>query len=337
VFRDQRAAEQRKGGLVSSLRVAVACSNIALVKYWGKSPRGGNLTAVPSLSLTLDALRTKTSVRFDDALPADRLRIGDEWASGRPLTRAVKLLDEVRALASTSARAEVVSQNDFPTASGLASSASGFAALALAAQAAAGLSLPAAEVSRLARRASASAARSLFPGFVELLSEAEAAAPVAPADWLDVRMLVAVTSTGPKSTLSTDGMLHTQATSPYYPAWVASSPAIFARGKEALLARDIERLGQAMEQSTLLMHASMMAADPSLIYLRGATLDVMERVRALRASGTLAFFTMDAGPHVKVLVETSSAARVAAALAELPGVTRVIQSAPGPAAYLEAN
>ncbi len=313
---------------------AVACSNIALVKYWGKSPRGQNLTAVPSLSLTLDALRTTTRVRFDDALTEDRVKLGDTWVSGRPLERAVRLLDEVRQLASVRTRAEVISHNDFPTASGLASSASGFAALALAAESALGLGLSSAEVSRLARRASASAARSLFPGFVQLLAEAESAEPVASPDWLDVRMLVAVTSLGPKGTLSTDGMLHTQATSPYYPAWVASAPAIFERARAALLARDLEVLGRAMEQSTLLMHASMMAADPSLIYLRAATLSVMERVRALRSEGTLAFFTMDAGPHVKVLVPTDAAERVSAALAAVPGVTHIIQSAPGPAAFV---
>lgn len=317
--------------------VAVACSNIALIKYWGKSALGHNLTAVPSLSLTLDALRTTTEVCFDDELGEDRVRLGDEWVQGRPLERAVRLLDEVREFASVRTRARVVSRNDFPTASGLASSASGFAALALAAESALGLGLSSAAVSRLARRASASAARSLFPGFVQLLAEAESAELVAPPDWLDVRMLVAVTSLGPKGTLSTDGMLHTQATSPYYPAWVGSAPALFARARAALLARDLETLGEAMEQSTLLMHASMMAAHPSLIYLRAATLAVIERVRALRSEGTLAFFTMDAGPHVKVLVPTQVAARVSAALAEVPGVTRVIESAPGPAAFVRGE
>ncbi|MGC4092332.1 MAG: diphosphomevalonate decarboxylase [Polyangiaceae bacterium] len=313
---------------------AVACSNIALVKYWGKSPLGQNLTAVPSLSLSLDALRTTTSVRFDAALNEDRVQLGDAWVSGRPLERVVRLLDEVRALAHVQARAEVVSHNDFPTASGLASSASGFAALALAAQAAAGLELPVADVSRLARRASASAARSLFAGYAELLAEAESAEPVAPADWLDVRMLVAVTALGPKATQSTDGMLHTQATSPYYTSWVTAASATFARAKQALLARDLETLGEAMEHSTLLMHASMMAAQPSLIYLRAATLSVIERVRQLRAAGSTAFFTMDAGPHVKVLVPSGQAEAVAAELAQVPGVTRVLSSAPGPAAYL---
>jgi diphosphomevalonate decarboxylase len=246
----------------------------------------------------------------------------------------VRLLDEVRALAGSSLRAHVESSNDFPTASGLASSASGFAALALASQAALGLGLDLPAVSRLARRASASAARSLFPGFVELLAEAESATPVAASDFLDVEMVIAATTLGPKSTASTDGMLHTQATSPYYPAWVESAPASFAEGKRALLAKDLEALGQAMEQSTLAMHACMLAARPSLWYFRDATLRVMERVRELRQKGTLAFFTMDAGPHVKVLVQRADSEIVRRALAEVPGVERVLTSLPGPGASL---
>jgi len=313
---------------------AVACSNIALVKYWGKSARGQNLTAVPSLSLTLSALRTTTRVQFDPNLAQDRVEIGGELVSGRPRERVVRLLDEVRGLAASSLRADVRSSNDFPTASGLASSASGFAALALAAQAALGLGLDLPSVSRLARRASASAARSLFPGFVELLAEAEAAAPVAPSDFLDVEMVIAATTLGPKSTASTDGMLHTQATSPYYPAWVASAPALFERGKQALLARDFEALGEAMEESTLAMHACMLAARPSLLYLQDATLRVMQRVRELRKNGTLAYFTMDAGPHVKVLLPRSEAEGVRRALAQVPGVERVLSSRPGPGAWL---
>lgn len=318
----------------SRTATAVACSNIALVKYWGKSPRGGNLTAVPSLSLTLGALRTTTRVRFDPGFEHDQVRIGEQLASGRPRERVLRLLDEVRALAGSSLRAEVTSNNDFPTASGLASSASGFAALALSAQAALGLGLDSSAVSRLARRASASAARSLFPGFVELLAEAEAATPVVPPDFLDVEMVIAATTLGPKSTASTDGMLHTQATSPYYAAWVEDAPALFAAGKRALLARDLEALGETMEQSTLAMHACMLAARPSLWYLREATLAVMERVRELRRQGTLAFFTMDAGPHVKVLVQRTDAERVRGALSEVPGVERLLTSSPGPGATL---
>lgn len=313
---------------------AIARSNIALVKYWGKSERGGNLTAVPSLSLTLDGLRTTTSVRFDASLAEDEVELNGVAASGRPRTRVVALLDELRARAGTELRARVSSVNDFPTASGLASSASGFAALAFAAQAALGLDLSRAQISAVARRGSASAARSLFPGFVELLAESDSASPVAPADHWDLVMLVAATTLGPKDTASTDGMLHTQRTSPYYPAWVAAAPGIFERGKQALLARDFAALGSAMEASTLLMHASMLGAEPSLCYWRPASLALMERIRALRASGVPAYFTLDAGPHVKVLVQRESVAEVERALLEVPGVERVIASGAGQGAEL---
>lgn len=313
---------------------AVACANIALCKYWGKSPKGDNLTAVPSLSLTLAALSTTTTVEFRAGLSADEIEIGGVRAQGRARERVIALLDEVRARAQRSERAVVVSHNDFPTASGLASSASGFSALALAAQAASGLSLSPREVSALGRRASASAARSVYPGYVELLAEAEAAEPVAPADHLDVVMLIVQTKSGEKPVSSTQGMRHTQATSAYYRAWVESSFERFERAKRALLSRDLEGLGQAMEESTLAMHASMWAARPPLNYLLPATLAVMERVRALREQGLSAFFTMDAGPHVKVLLASRDAERATEELSQVSGVLGVIRSAPGPGARL---
>lgn len=313
---------------------AVACSNIALVKYWGKSERGDNLTAVPSLSLTLDALRTTTRVRFDGALLQDRVILDGVRQDGRAHARVVRVLDALRKLAGVSLRAEVRTQNDFPTASGLASSASGFAALALAADGALGLGLSRAEVSAVARRASASAARSLFGGFVELGREADHAAPVAASDELDLRMVIAATTLSPKPVGSTEGMLHTAATSPYYPIWIRESQDCFEAGKQALLTGDFQGLGLAMERSTWLMHASMLAARPALFYWNAATWRVIERVHALRQSGVAAFYTMDAGPHVKILVRRAEFATVRDGIAGVPGVERVIASGPGPGAWL---
>jgi diphosphomevalonate decarboxylase len=312
---------------------AVAHSNIALAKYWGKADAVRNLTAVPSLSLTLAALRTVTSVRFDEAIPADELMLAGEQVVGRPLSRVSKLLDSVRARVGVDTRARVESVNDFPTAAGLASSASGFAALAMAATRAAGLELGLSEVSALARAASASAARSVFGGYVSLAARAEAAERVADGAAFPLEMLVAVTVSGPKDTASTDGMGHTQDTSPYYPAWVEAAPAVYEEVRSAVLGADFAALGPAVEHSALLMHASMLAARPALIYFAPATLRVMERVRAFRKSGGRAFFTMDAGPHVKVLVEASAAAELELELSKLEGVSQVLRSAAGPDAY----
>jgi diphosphomevalonate decarboxylase len=312
---------------------AVAHSNIALAKYWGKADTVRNLTAVPSLSLTLSALRTVTTVRFDESLAADELRLAGEAVSGRPLQRISKLLDHVRAQVGVTTRASVDSVNDFPTAAGLASSASGFAALAMAATRAAGLELSLAQISAIARAGSASAARSLFGGYVSLGARAESAERVASGQDFPLEMLVAVTVSGEKETASTDGMGHTQNTSPYYAAWVQAAPALYEQVRDAVLARDFDALGPAVEQSALAMHASMLAARPALIYFAPATLRVMERVRAFRKSGGRAYFTMDAGPHVKVLVEPSAAGELELELAKIEGVTRVLRSAAGPDAY----
>jgi diphosphomevalonate decarboxylase len=315
------------------LAKAVAHSNIALAKYWGKADALRNLTAVPSLSLTLAALRTTTSVCFDPALESDQFSLSGEAVTGRPLARVVKLLDAVRAEAGLVDRARVESVNDFPTAAGLASSASGFAALAMAATRAAGLEPSLSAVSALARAASASAARSVYGGYVALDARAECAERVCEGSAFPLEMLVAVTVSGPKGTASTDGMGHTQSTSPYYSAWLDAAPPVYAEVRRAVEARDFAALGPAVEHSALLMHASMLAARPALIYFAPATLRVMDRVRGFRQAGGRAFFTMDAGPHVKVLVEPSAAHELELELAKLEGVSAVLRSAAGPDAY----
>jgi diphosphomevalonate decarboxylase len=312
----------------------LAHPNIALAKYWGKRDGDGNVPAVPSLSVTLSGLATVTSVVFDDGLRADELVLGGNVQVGRPLARATALLDRVRKAAEFETRARVVSQNDFPTASGLASSASGFAALALAATRAASLDWPTARVADLARRSSASAARSLFGGFAELDGGEGSrgdARQVAPEDALDLRVLVAVTSEEAKSVSSTDGMLRTSRESPYYAAWLLEAPRIHAALRMALLMKDFERLGELAERSALAMHASAMAA--GVVFVSGATLAALAEVRAMRASGLLAYATMDAGPHLKCLVQSADVAAVRARLLAAPGVLRVIEAAPGAGAH----
>ena len=213
----------------------------------GKARRGGNFPAVPSLSVTLAGLATRTRVRFDASLASRPLHRSTAATAGAEATaRVSKLLDRVRRAAREDRRAEVHSTNDFPTASGLASSASGFAALALAAARAAGLDWADARVSDLARRSSASAARSLFGGFVELEAGAEvarearllAARPVASAGHLPLTVLVCVTTEAPKATGSSDGMRAHDGRSPYARAWLEDAPRLHARLRDALLARD---------------------------------------------------------------------------------------------------
>ncbi len=310
--------------------------NIALIKYWGKAParrpEDANLPAVPSLSLTLDALYTESRVRFAPDARADRVVLDGRELQGKELSRAVAVLDRVRALAELAAPFEVDSVNHVPTAAGLASSASGMAALAAAAARAAGIVDPT-TVSALARIGSGSAARSVFGGWVAW--DGPAARPVAPVDHWDLALLVAVVDAGPKAIGSRDAMNHTARTSPYYGEWVQQAGATFDAGCAAVAARDFEALVRAMEVSTMRMHASAMAADPPVLYWQAASVGLMRVVERLRADGVPCGWTMDAGPNVKVLCPASAVETVRAALAAAPGVERIIVSRPGPAVWVE--
>jgi diphosphomevalonate decarboxylase len=314
--------------------VARANTNIALVKYWGKRDAALNLPAVGSLSLTLDGLTTRTVVAFDAKLDADELVLDGAPADARATGRIARFLDLVRARAGIREHARVESANDFPTAAGLASSASAFAALAVAATHAAGLALSDRELSILARRGSGSAARSIFGGLVEMHrgqradGEDSFAEPLA-SDW-DLRMIIAATAHGPKKTLSTDGMGHTAETSPYYDPWVRMSERDLGSARDAIARRDLEALGTVTEASCLSMHASAMAARPAVVYFHGATIEGYRMIQELRRGGVPAWFTCDAGPHVKALTDAAHAAQVEQALATLGSKTWICR--PGPRA-----
>ena len=322
---------------------ARAGTNIALVKYWGKRDAALNLPAASSLSLTLADFGSETTVRFAaDAGESghDRVAFAGATADAKFAERVRRFLDLVRARAGLSFPADVATTNTVPTAAGLASSAAGFAALALAASRAAGLRLSPSELSELARRGSGSAARSIFGGFAEMHAGARSDGSDAVAHQLlaehawDVRLCVAITAQGEKEISSTTAMDRTATTSPYYLAWIASVAADLAAARDALAAHDLATLGAVAERSALRMHASAMAADPHILYWNPATLAAIATVKRLRADGLLAYFTIDAGPHVKVLCASADAAKVQAALAATPAVLRVLVLAPGPGATI---
>jgi diphosphomevalonate decarboxylase len=329
---------------------ATAHSNIALVKYWGKREGADpelNLPAVGSLSMTLGELRSVTELR---AASTDSFVLDEQAVTGKPASKVFEQLDRVWRLGGCSGerpRCAVTSTNHLPTAAGLASSASGFAALTVAAAGSFGLvdelDEPArAKLSEWARMGSGSAARSLWGGFVRLDAGAAPdgqdciARPLFDADHWDLRLLVVHTARGAKQVGSTGGMESSRLTSPYYPAWVATSTADLDAAQQALAAREFEALGEVMEHSCFKMHACMFATRPPLLYWNGATLEVIRAVWQLReAGGPVGFVTSDAGPHVKVLCRAQSADDLAARLREVAGVHEVQAVAPGPAASLE--
>ena len=311
--------------------------NIALVKYWGKRDAAANLPAVGSLSLTLAELGTRTTVTFDPTLTDDRFELNGVARDDDARVRA--LLDGVRRLRCLDRRARVVSRNHVPTASGLASSASGAAALAVAAWAASGGDPTVARADAafvdLVRRGSGSAPRSLYGGLVELDRSDGQVHPVLPPEAWNLRMVVARLAHGPKATSSREGMARTARTSPYYAAWIAAHPADLVEARAAIEARDLARLGTVMERSTARMHACMLAADPPLRYWNGRTLDALDVVAGLRAAGVGAWATMDAGPHVKVLCADADAEAVRSALCAVAPEDDLQITRPGPGAHVE--
>ncbi|MCP4503175.1 MAG: diphosphomevalonate decarboxylase [Deltaproteobacteria bacterium] len=319
---------------------AYAQTNIALIKYWGKrhgidaAGHSLNLPATGSLSMTLAEFGTQTTVELVDD-DEDRFVLdGEEIAAGEA-ARVSAFLDLLRERAGNSRRCLVTSRNDVPTAAGLASSASAFAALTEAANAAFDLDLDEKERSILSRRGSGSAARSVFGGFVRMhkgeLDDGNDsfAEPVLVHDELDLKLIVVQCAQGRKKIGSTVGMNRTSNTSPYFQAWIDTHDDDLQLCMKALAEGDFTSVGESMEHSTLKMHASAMAAQPGLWYFAPTSLAVLNEVTRLRDDGASCYFTMDAGPHVKVLCRASEVEELEDELAKVEGVQHIRSSAVG--------
>ncbi len=316
---------------------AVACANIAFIKYWGNQNDALRIPANSSLSMNLDGLVTRTTVTFRPGLSADRLEINGRLAEPPALARVSGFLDLVRALAGVHLFAEVASENNFPTGAGIASSASAFAALALAAARALGLELTEPELSRLARRGSGSACRSIPAGFVEWnagsTDQDSFARSIAPPEHWDLVDCIAVVAAGQKAVGSTEG--HALAgTSPLQAARLADAPRRLEAAHRALLERDFPSLARVVEQDSTIMHAVMMTSDPPLYYWSPPSLEIMKAVQTWRSQGLPCCFTLDAGPNVHVICPAGVSAEVAARLSAMPGVEQVLQAHPGGPARL---
>ena len=304
------------------MTTAHAHPNIALVKYWGKQEKPGNLPATPNLSISLAGLTTVTHV--SDA-PSDTFILNSKETSDPKLVRWLEALRGTFDVPPL----QIDSGNDFPTSAGLASSASGFAALITAINAHCDLGLNQEMCSEWARVGSASAARSIFGGFVALVPPQWQAIPMAKRDHWPLEVMVAVTSNEPKSVNSGEGMERSRLTSPYYNAWVRDATTDFAAASEAIERRDFLSLAAVAELNCLKMHSIMLTSQPTLSYWTPASIACMDRVRSLREEGHDVFFTVDAGPQIKAVCLPASADAVASALSETPGVLEVIRSSLG--------
>ena len=317
---------------------AFAHPNIAFIKYWGNRDKAQRLPANGSISMNLAGLETRTSVNFSDLFQYDSLILNGREITGAALQRVSDFLELVRQMAGNHSRAEVISESNFPTGAGIASSAAGFAALAMAAAKAAGLNLDESGLSRLARRGSGSACRSIPAGFVEWqmgTGDADSyAVSIAPAAHWDLVDCIAIVSSDPKATGSAEG--HALATtSPFQAARVADAPRRLETCRNAILQRDFAALAEIAELDSNLLHAVMMTSHPAVFYWQPASLTVMQAVREARANGLPVCYTVDAGPNIHVITEAAETDRTAGLLRSLPGVRDVLMAhVGGPAGLL---
>jgi len=326
---------------------ALAFANIALIKYWGKAGPE-NRPATPSIALTLEALRTETTVEAV-AAGEDAVELNGAPAQPEVRERVAAYLDEWRQCGLLTGAVRVSSVNHFPTAAGLASSASGYAALAVALNGISEAHLTSRQLSRLARLGSGSAARSIAGGLAALpLGQDPAARCLLSAPEVPWAMVLCLVDAAPKAVPSREGMEHCRATSPYYSVWLRQARRDYSLTLDAIrrLKQDVQagsremlgEVGELMEADCLAMHACMLAARPPLAYWSPATLEVIAAVRRWRAEGTAVYFTIDAGPHVALPCLREDAGLVSQLASQVAGVQRVIVSMPGgPAQLIEVQ
>ena len=316
---------------------AIAHPNIAFIKYWGNRDDALRLPLNGSISMNLSGLESRTTVQFDAGLEHDTFDLNGTGQSGASLQRVSQFLDHVRQLSGSNHHARVSSSNNFPTGAGIASSASAFAALALAASKAAGLDLNQKDLSRLARLGSGSACRSIPDGFVEWLpgddDATSYAVSIAPRDHWELVDAVAVISQEHKPVGSSAGhqLAHT---SPLNAQRVHDAPERLKACREALLQKDFTRFADVVELDSNYMHAVMRTSNPPLVYWQPATEVLLWQVWQWRKQGHAVCSTVDAGPNVHVLATAGELEWLRQAFVELPGVKTVLVAEPADGARL---
>ena len=319
---------------------AIAHPNIAFIKYWGNSDNDLRLPANSSISMSLGALETHTSVYLQPEPRSDELELDGSPQSGPALERVSKFLDIIRAASGNHDNARVVSENSFPQSAGVASSASAFAALALAAAHAYGLDLTEKELSILARRGSGSAARSIPAGFVEWhagsSSEDSFAETIAPPEHWELWDCIAMVEAQPKKVGSTQG--HQLAdTSPLQSARLLDADRRLDLCRQAILQKDFAKLADVIELDSNMLHAVMLTSRPPLMYWSPLSIEIMRQVAAWRAGGLEVAYTLDAGPNSHIICSADSRHTVIERLAAIQGVMKTIVSQVGGGAFLVSS
>lgn len=314
---------------------AIAPSNIAFTKYWGRKDEVLRLPANGSISMCLSNLLTTTTVEFSEKFKKDEIIINGQDESLN--NRVIKHLDRIRKLANLNYKAKVVSSTNFPSSTGLSSSASGFAALTLAASKAAGLNLTEKELSILARQGSGSACRSIPSGFVEWLdgntSENSYAKQIFPASYFKIADVVAIVSKEKKEVPTSSGMKIAQS-SPFMKLRLSRMKEKNKLVKKLIKERNFKEFGEFIEQEALELHTIMLTQYPPLIYWTPGTLAIMKLVSLWRKEGIPVYFTINTGQNIHLICEQKDVDKVKTKLKKLEEVKEIIVNTPGEGARL---
>ena len=315
---------------------AVAPSNIAFIKYWGKKDEILRLPENGSISMNLSNLATTTTVEFNKDFKKDEIIINDQKEENAG-SRAIKHLDRIRSLAGINLKAKVVTNNSFPTGTGLSSSASGFAALTVAGAKAAGLDLSEKELSILARQGSGSACRSIPDGFVEWLdgdkSDTSYGVSLYSENYWDIIDVVAVVSKNKKEVSTTEGQ-KLAASSLFFPVRLANIQEKIKLIKKYMKEKDFIKFGELLEAEALELHAIMLTSIPSLIYLLPGSLHVMHMVKRWRQEGLQVYFTVNTGQDIHLICRKKDAEKVAKKAETISEVQRTIINYPSRGAHI---
>jgi diphosphomevalonate decarboxylase len=316
---------------------ALAPSNIAFIKYWGKKDAKLKLPENGSISMTLDEnISTTTTVEFDSNLGEDVITINGK-VDQKKNAKVSKFLDLIRKESQINQKARVVSTNTFPSGTGISSSASGFAALALAGSTAAGLDLNPKNLSILARQGSGSACRSIASGFVEWLdgdtSETSFAKTIFESNYWDLADIVAVVSNGIKDISSTEGQI-SATTSPFYEVRLQKIAQKITKIKELITQKNFSEFGKLIEAEALELHSIMLTSQPALIYLSPESLKLMKIVRKCRQEGLEVYFTLNTGENIHLICEQKNMQEVQQKLQELDFVKNILAAKIGKGAKL---
>lgn len=310
---------------------AKAPANIAFIKYWGRKDEKLRLPVNNSISMNLSGVFTVTTVEFLPRLKSDEIGMVGEKLNKEGKERIITHLNRIRGLAKLKTFAKIKTKNNFPKGTGIASSASGFAALTLAATSAAGLKLSQKQISILARQGSGSACRSVPDDFVEWKagssSETSYAYSLYPPDWWGIKDIIVIIGEASKKVSSSEGHILAES-SPFYRQRILGMEEKVKNLKEALKERNFEKFGEILEEETINMHAVMMTSSPALFYWLPKTMEIILKCQEWRDGGIPVYFTIDAGPNVHLICQGENEEKIIERLRRIKGIKRIISNKP---------